>query len=149
MHSVAKATAKEWDLPFRTTISFARQRFLSLSYQQFVRLEHSDHTETMTTKEINEYKLAGWDSVFDLLGVIDLLCPIVLLMLRGQLLWCPGWKLVPWLDQTIKQLHFFSEKICQAKPSKLAAPNTTSYPVFYLHSRCSPAAKKPWSRLVT
>ena len=127
MHSGAKATAKECDLPFRTTISFARQRFLSLSYQQFVRLEHSfaAYVETYRdhdNKEINEYKLAGRDFVFDLLGVIDLLRPIVLLMLRGQLLWCPGWKLVPWLVQT-KQLHFFSEEICEAKPSKLAAPN--------------------------
>ena len=30
MHSVAKATAEEHDLPFRTTISFAKQRFFEL-----------------------------------------------------------------------------------------------------------------------
>ena len=128
MHSVAKATAEEHDLPFRTTISFAKQRFLTSSYQQFVRLENSfaAYVETYRdhdNKEINEYKLAGQDFVFDLLGLIDLLRPIVLLMLRGQLLWCPGWKLVPWLNQTVKQLQFFSDEICQAKPSKLAAPN--------------------------
>ena len=28
-----------------------------------------------------------------------------------------------WLNQTVKQLQFFSNKICQAKPSKLATPN--------------------------
>ena len=128
MHSVAKATAEEHDLPFRTTISFAKQRFLSSSYQQFVRLENSfaAYVETYRdhdNKQTNEYKLAGQDFVFDLLGLIDLLRPIVLLMLRGQLLWCPGWKLVPWLNQTVKQLQFFSDEICQAKPSKLAAPN--------------------------
>ena len=128
MHSVAKATAEEHDLPFRTTISFAKQRFLSSSYQQFVRLENSfaAYVETYRdhdNKEINEYKLAGQDFVFDLLGLIDLLRPILLLILRGQLLWCPGWKLVPWLNQTVKQLQFFSDEICQAKPSKLAAPN--------------------------
>ena len=126
MHSVAKATAEEHDLPFGTTISFAKYRFLSSSKQQFVRLENSfaAYVETYRdheNKEINEYKLAGQDFVFDLLGLIDLLRPIVLLMLRGQLLWCPGWKLVPRLNQTVKQLQFF--EICQAKPSKLAAPN--------------------------
>ena len=58
MHSVAKATAKEHDLPFRTMISFAKQHFLSLSYQQFVRLEDTaslpmlKHTEIMTTKRL-------------------------------------------------------------------------------------------------
>lgn len=86
MHSVAKATADELDRPFRATISFAKQRFLSSSYQQFVRLEKSfaayvnayrDHDN----KEINEYKLAGQDFVFDLLGLIDLLRPVVILML--------------------------------------------------------------------
>ena len=62
MHSVAKATATEVDPPFSTTISFAKQRFLSPSYQQFVCLEKSfcayvntyrDHDK----KEINEYKM--------------------------------------------------------------------------------------------
>ena len=80
MHSVAKATATEVNLPFSTTISFAKQRFLSSSYQRFDRLEKSfcayvnayrDHDN----KEINEYKVAGQDFVFDLLGLIDLLTP--------------------------------------------------------------------------
>ena len=62
MHSVAKATAEEHDLPFRTTISFAKQRFLSSSNQQFaLRLEDSfaAYVETYRdhdNKEINEYK---------------------------------------------------------------------------------------------
>ena len=31
----------------------------------------------------------------------------------------------------------------------MGSPLATLYPGFYLHSRCSPAAKEPWSRLVT
>jgi hypothetical protein len=41
MHSVAKATAEELQLPFRVAVSFAQQRFFSSSYKQFLKLEKS------------------------------------------------------------------------------------------------------------
>ena len=115
-------------MSFHTTTTFAKQRFLSSSYQQFVRLEKSFAAYLNTyrdhdNKEINEYKLAGQDFVFDLLGLIDLLHPIVLLMLRGRLFWCPDWKLVHWIDQATEQLQHFANEICQVKPAKSAAPH--------------------------
>ena len=36
------------------------------------------------------YKLYGQDFVLDLLGVLDLLWPLVLPMLQSQASWCPG-----------------------------------------------------------
>ena len=94
MHAVAKETAEELKLPFKTTVSFAKQKFMSSSYKQFLKFETSieayinafrDHDN----EEVKEYKLAGQDFVFDLLGVIDLLWPLVLIMLHGQMLSCP------------------------------------------------------------
>ena len=57
MHSVAKATAEEHDLPFRTTISFAKQSFLAratnnLFDSKTASLPMSKHTEIMTTKRL-------------------------------------------------------------------------------------------------
>ena len=41
MHAVAKESAKEINLPFRTTVLYAKQRFMSSSYQQFLKLDTS------------------------------------------------------------------------------------------------------------
>ena len=39
------------------------------------------------------YKLCGQDFVLDLIGILDLLWPLIVLMLQSQANWCPGWKL--------------------------------------------------------
>ena len=80
MHSVSKATAADLNLPFQVTVSFASQRFMSSSYQQFLKLEKSlaVYIETFRdhdNSDINLYKIAGADFVYDLLGTIDLLWP--------------------------------------------------------------------------
>ncbi len=64
MHSVAYETAKELKLPFRTTVSFAKQCFISSSYKQFLKLETSIEAYINTfrdhdNQELNEYKIAG------------------------------------------------------------------------------------------
>ncbi len=73
MHSVAYETAKELKLPFRMLK-------LETSIEAYINM-FRDHDN----QELNEYKIACQDFVFDLLGVIDLLWPLVLLMLRAQL----------------------------------------------------------------
>ena len=55
-------------------------------------------------------KLAGQDFLYDLMGIIDLLWPLVLLQLRGQSLMCPGWKIYGWIAQALKQLKEFSKE---------------------------------------
>ncbi|CAB4021276.1 Hypothetical predicted protein, partial [Paramuricea clavata] len=141
MHTVAKETAKELKLPFKTTVSFAKQRFMSSSYKQFLKLETSieayinafrDHDN----EEVKEYKLAGQDFVFDLLGVIDLLWPLVLIMLRGQMLSCPGWKIATWIPQVKDQIWLppkFQEKyhhcqllVCTSMLQTLPSLSTTA-----------------------
>ncbi len=92
MHSIAKETAKELQLPFRVTVSFAPQRFLSSSYHQFLKLEQSLEVYIETFKDRNNckltlYQIAGQDFLFDLMGMLDLLWPFV------QSLTYPGWKL--------------------------------------------------------
>jgi hypothetical protein len=126
-HSVSKATAAELELPFLVTVSFAHQRFMSSSYNQFLKLERSLEVYIETyrdhdNREIGDYKIAGNDFVFDLLGTIDLLWPLVLLMLRGQLLWCPGWKFVGWLPLVKSQMKKFAREIKCRNPSKLVCP---------------------------
>eukprot|EP00112_Aurelia_sp_Birch-Aquarium-sp1_P023792 Seg7234.1 transcript_id=Seg7234.1/GoldUCD/mRNA.D3Y31 product="hypothetical protein" protein_id=Seg7234.1/GoldUCD/D3Y31 len=127
MHAVAKATAKEMDLPFYTTMPFAKQRFLSSSYKQFTKLEKSLEVYVNTyrdhnNKEINEYMMAGQDFVFDLLGIIDLLWPLVLLMLRGQALACPGWKIITWLPLVREHIIKFSVEVEKPLPSEMVCP---------------------------
>ena len=51
-------------LPFKTTVSFAKQRFMSSSYKQFFKLETSIEAYINTfqdhdSRELNEYKIAG------------------------------------------------------------------------------------------
>lgn len=127
MHAVPKATAKEMDLPFYTTMPFAKQRFLSSSYKQFTKLEKSLEVYVNTyrdhnNKEINEYMMAGQDFVFDLLGIIDLLWPLVLLMLRGQALACPGWKIITWLSLVREHIIKFSVEVEKPLPSEMVCP---------------------------
>ena len=127
MHAVAKATAKEMDLPFYTTMPFAKQRFLSSSYKQFTKLEKSLEVYINTyrdhnNKELNEYMIAGQDFIFDLLGIIDLLWPLVLLMLRGQALACPGWKVVTWLPLVREHVINYSIEVEKAFPSEIVCP---------------------------
>lgn len=127
MHTVAFETAKELKLPFRTTVPYAKQRFMSSSYKQFLKLESSIEAYINTfrdhdNQELNEYKIAGQDFLFDLLGVIDLLWPLVLLMLRAQLLRCPGWKIASWLPLVKSRMEFFSTQVMEEKPSKSASP---------------------------
>eukprot|EP00112_Aurelia_sp_Birch-Aquarium-sp1_P020716 Seg540.5 transcript_id=Seg540.5/GoldUCD/mRNA.D3Y31 product="hypothetical protein" protein_id=Seg540.5/GoldUCD/D3Y31 len=127
MHNISKETAKDLDLPYRVAVSFGTLRLMSSSYNQFLKLEVSleayieayrDHDN----KEIGEYKIAADDFVFDLLGTIDLLWPLVLLMLRGQLQWCPGWKFTGWLPLVKEQLRKFATDIRKEKPCKNVCP---------------------------
>jgi hypothetical protein len=60
-HSVSKATAAELELPFLATVLFAQQRFMSSSYNQFLKLERSLEVYIETycdhkNREIGEYK---------------------------------------------------------------------------------------------
>ncbi len=127
LHSVSKATAADLDLLFQVTVSFATQRFMSSSYQQFLKLEKSlavyietfrDHDNT----KITEYKIAGTNFVYDLLGTIDLLWPLALLMIQGQLEWCPVWKFPSWIPLLEEQLHQLAEGVIKDDPAHSACP---------------------------
>ncbi len=127
MHSLAKATAEELQLPFRVTVPFAQQRFLSSSYHQFLKLEQSIEVYIETFKDHNNtpdvlYQIAGQDFLYDLMGVIDLLQPLVLLQLKGQALMCPGWKFFSWTALAIQHLEKFSQEIRKPTPSKTICP---------------------------
>ena len=128
MHSVAKATAEKLQLPFRVTVSFAPQRFLSSSYKQFLKLEKSIDVYLETFRDHKNtpdllYKMAGQD----LMGIIDLLWPLVLLQLRGQSLMCPGWKFYGWIVKALKQLQEFSKEIRKKVVSSSVCPNVSKH----------------------
>ena len=127
MHSVAKETAKELQLPFRVTVSFAPQRFLSSSYHQFLKLEQSIEVYIETFKDHNNsqvilYQIAGQDFLFDLMGMLDLLWPLVLLQLRGQSLIYPGWKFKKWITMALDQLKVFNQEVVRKHPRKSICP---------------------------
>ena len=109
MHAVAKATGKELEFLFRVTSSFAHQRFMSSSYLSLKSLETSYEAYVETFKEHNNeeellYNLCGSDFIFDLCGVLDMLWPLVVLMLKTQLQSRPGWKLPAYLIAVVKQI---------------------------------------------
>lgn len=104
MHTIAKETAKELSLPFRVTTAFAHQRFMSSSYLSLTNLAVSLEVYIESFKDHDNrqdlgYRLLGQDFCFDLMGVLDLLWPLVLLMLEGQAQWCPGWKFVRYMPK--------------------------------------------------
>ena len=89
MHSIASHTAKDFQLPFRVTNAFVQQMFTSSSYLQLKNLADSLEVciETFKDHDNHEelrYKLCGQDFVHDLLGILDLLWPLVVLMLHSQ-----------------------------------------------------------------
>ena len=109
MHAVAKATGKELEFLFRVTSSFAHQRFMSSSYLSLKNLETSYEAYVETFKEHNNeeellYNLCGSDFIFDLCGVLDMLWPLVVLMLKTQLQCSPGWKLPAYVIAVVKQI---------------------------------------------
>ena len=90
MVSIAKETAAEVDLPFRVTNTYAPQRVMSSSYLSLKRLEvsYEAYVETFRDHYNDEetlYKLCGNDFIFYLYGLLDLLWPAVILMLKAQL----------------------------------------------------------------
>ena len=126
MHAVAKLTAKELKLPFSVTLSYAPQRFMSSSYLALKNLQRSYEVYVETFKDHHNapdmmYKLCGSDFIFDLCGIIDLLWPMVVLMLRTQQEWCPGWKFPAFIKKVRKQIKLFQQEIGKTVPSKLAS----------------------------
>ena len=88
--------------PSLRTVAYAAQRFASSSYNQWLKIErrfssywkafeilHPNREET----EEWQYMICRSDFIQDLLGLIDILKPVVDLMLRMQSLHCPLWKL--------------------------------------------------------
>ncbi len=100
---------------------------MSSSYHQLLKLEASLEVYVETFRDhdnrpLLEYQLAGSDFVYDLLGVIDLLWPLVVLMLRAQLQWCPGCKYIRRVPQVQQQLESYAQGIVKCSPSKAASP---------------------------
>ncbi len=58
----------------------------------------------------------------DLLGIIDVLEPLVLLMLRGQVLSLPGWKILSWVEDVIQRIELYQKEIMKPIPSSKVAP---------------------------
>lgn len=50
------------------------------------------------------------------------LWPIVVLMLKPQLQWCPGWKFPAYVDAAVNQIELFSTEILRQVPRKIASP---------------------------
>ena len=98
---------------------------MSSSYQQFLKLEKSlaVYIETFRdhdNSDINLYKIAGADFVYDLLGTIDLLWPLVLLMMQAQLEWCPVWKFPGWISLVEEKFRHFATEVKKTVPAKSA-----------------------------
>ena len=68
------------------------------------------------------YRLYGQDFVVDLLGLLDLLWPLVVLMLEGQAQWCPGWKFARHVPKVEKQLRNIIEEMKKENPSATICP---------------------------
>ena len=127
MHSVVKETAKELALPFKVTNTFAQQRFMSSSYLPLKNLANSLETYIETFKDHDNrmnlgYRLYGQDFVVDLLGLLDLLWPLVVLMLEGQAQWCPGWKFARHVPKVEKQLRNIIEEMKKKNPAATICP---------------------------
>ena len=63
------------------------------------------------------YKLCGQDFVCDLLGILDLLWPLVVLMLHSQANWYPGWKLCAHIPLVKRQMEGFLNEVSEEIPA--------------------------------
>lgn len=127
MHSVARHTAKDLKLPFRVSNSYADQRFMSSSYLSLKNLADSLEVYIETFKDHDNreelgYKLCGQDFVHDLLGVLDLLWPLVVLMLQSQAEWYPGWKLCSHIPLVKRQIELFIVEVSKDDPASYVCP---------------------------
>ena len=143
MHSVAVETSKEMFLPFRVTNSFAPQRFIRSSYLSLTNLEESLKVYIETFKGHDNrkdvgYKLYGRDFLIDLLGILDLLWPLIVLMLQSQAQCCPGWKFESYIPASQEQLSKFVEEMDEDIPVTSVSSR--------LHKHISDFTKKKYGR---
>ena len=59
-------------------------------------------------------------------GILDLLWPIVVLMLKVKLQWLPGWKL-PAFIAALQRINLFSAEIINETPCVTASPCLTMH----------------------
>lgn len=64
----------------------------------------------------------GRDFVVDLLGLLDLLWPVVLLMQEGQAQWCPGWKIVRHVPKVKEEINNMINEFGTENPSPTICP---------------------------
>ena len=84
------------------------------------------------------YKLRGQDFVHDLLGVVDLLWPLVVLMLHAQANWYPGWMLTSHIPLVKGQMESFVAEVSE---------DTRAFNVcFRLHQRIEELREKSYGR---
>ena len=127
MHSVARHTAKDLKPPFRVTNAYAHQCFMSSSYWSLKNLADSLEVYMETFKDHDNreeigYKLCGQDFVHDLLGVLDLLWPLVVLILHAQANWYPGWKMTTYIPLVKGQMESFLAEVSEDIPESNVCP---------------------------
>ena len=88
--------------PSLRPVTYKMQRFASSSYNQWLKIERSfsSYWKAFETLHSNREETEEWQYMIrrsnfiqDLLGLIDILKPVVDLILRMQSLHCPVWKL--------------------------------------------------------
>ena len=107
---------------------------MSSSYLSLTNLQRSYEAYAETFKDHHNkpdilYKLCGNDFVCDLCGLIDLLWPLVVLMLKAQQEWCPGWKFVTYVKRVKAQLKRFEKEVAKPKPEK------SIWPLLHKHAK--------------
>jgi hypothetical protein len=132
MHSVDVETSKELLLLFCVTNAFAHQRFMSSSYLSLTNLEESLEGYIETFKDHNNrpdvcYNLYGRDFIINLLGILDLLWPLVVLMLQLQAQWCPGWKFESYIPGVQYQLTMFTYEMDEDIPYPSICPRLNKH----------------------
>ncbi len=73
--------------------------------------------EDHNNREEISYKFCGQDFVHDLLGVLDLLWPLVVLMLQSQVNWYQGWELCSHIPLVKEQMESFIAEVSEHMPA--------------------------------
>ena len=94
---------------------------MSSNYLSLTNLEESLEVYIETFKDHDNrkdvgYKLYGRGFLIDLLGILDLLWPLVVLMLQSQAQRCPGWKFESYIPAVQEQLSKFVEEMDEDIP---------------------------------
>ena len=142
-HVEYKGLAESLNFKARETVTFATTRFTSSAYDQWTKI-YCSYKALITAycqtrqEEDNEndetrYQIRGQDFAIDLCGILDILKPAIILMIKCQALSVAPWKIISWFPRVIDSIERIKQHLCDVRDGKIEAPSVDILPLLGKH----------------